>query len=82
MSTDIARRVVKSFNKPKKIPVGYDQLSSREKDILELLKKGYQYKEIASMLYISKETVKKHIHHIYTKLQVQNRLEIINKFDL
>ncbi len=38
------------------------------------------YKEIAASLFISQETVRKHVYHIYEKLYVNNRVEAINKF--
>ena len=55
-------------------------LSNREKEILELLSKGFLYKEIAASLFISAETVRKHVYHIYEKLHVNNRVEAVNKF--
>ncbi|RYF99427.1 MAG: LuxR family transcriptional regulator, partial [Chitinophagaceae bacterium] len=45
-----------------------------------LLAKGLLYKEIANNLFISQETVRKHVYHIYEKLHVNNRVEAINKF--
>ena len=86
MSNQIARKVVTAFqhrqvgdshlfeNKSLKL------LSNREKEILEWLAKGLLYKEIAAQLYISQETVRKHVYHIYDKLHVNNRVEAINKF--
>ena len=53
---------------------------NREKEILEHLAKGLLYKEIAAQLFISQETVRKHVYHIYEKLHVNNRVEAINKF--
>src|ERR1700744_1618588 len=55
-------------------------LSNRENEILELLAQGMLYKEIAGRLFISQETVRKHVYHIYEKLHVNNRVEAINKF--
>ena len=54
-------------------------LSNKEYTILELLAKGQLYKEISSVLSISVNTVKQHIHNIYQKLHVKNRTEAINK---
>src|SRR5436190_23104824 len=79
MNGEIARKVVASFQKKRKLIDGEDSLTTRENEILEYLTKGFLYKEIASALGISKETVKKHIHKIYQKLQVQTRAEAINK---
>jgi DNA-binding NarL/FixJ family response regulator len=79
MSSEIARRVVASMQKSSKPTGAADCLTERELEILDFLAKGYLYKEIATELFISKETVKKHIHNIYDKLQVQTRTEAINK---
>ncbi len=79
MSSEIARRVVASMQKKGKPNESADILSFREKEILDLLAKGFLYKEIAAELFISKDTVKKHINHIYKKLQVQTRTEALNK---
>ncbi len=79
MSSEIARRVVASLQSNIKSNISKEILSEREKEILDYLSKGYLYKEIAIELFISKETVKKHIHNIYEKLHVQTRTEALNK---
>jgi len=79
MSSEIARRVVQSVHKRRSQHGPVEVLTDRENEILELLAKGYLYKEIAEKLFISKETVKTHIHNIYDKLQVQTRTEALNK---
>jgi two-component system, NarL family, response regulator LiaR len=56
------------------------QLTKRENDVLELIAKGLLYKEIADMLYISLDTVKKHTKNIYKKLGVRNRTEATNQY--
>jgi|EndMetStandDraft_4_1072995.scaffolds.fasta_scaffold129217_1 DNA-binding NarL/FixJ family response regulator len=83
MSSQIARKVVAAFqNKPATTETNeqLDQLTNREKEILEQLSKGLMYKEIAIQLYLSPETVRKHVYHIYEKLHVNNRVEAVNKF--
>ncbi len=83
MSSQIARKVVAAFqnNFTGSREAEYiASLSHREKEILEQLSKGKMYKEIASELYISPETVRKHVYHIYEKLHVTNRVEAVNKF--
>jgi DNA-binding NarL/FixJ family response regulator len=83
MSSQIARKVVAAFqNKPASSdPVAHlDQLTNREREILEQLSRGLMYKEIASQLYLSPETVRKHVYHIYEKLHVNNRVEAVNKY--
>jgi DNA-binding NarL/FixJ family response regulator len=84
MSSQIARKVVAAFQTKAAGVEATEQslsvLSNREKEILELLAKGMLYKEIAAQLFISQETVRKHVYHIYEKLHVNNRVEAINKF--
>jgi DNA-binding NarL/FixJ family response regulator len=84
MSSQIARKVVAAFQKQTVIPGASESelstLSNREKEILELLSRGLMYKEIAAALFISQETVRKHVYHVYEKLHVSNRVEAVNKF--
>lgn len=54
-------------------------LSSREIEVLEYLKKGYDYNKTAESLFISPFTVRKHIENIYRKLQVHNKIEAVQK---
>lgn len=54
-------------------------LSEREIEVLEKLKLGKDYKEIASELFISPSTVRKHIENIYLKLQVHNKMQAVQK---
>ena len=89
MSSQIARKVVAAFRgRPAMVDSSgglqdentINTLSLREKEILEHLSKGLLYKEIANCLYISPETVRKHVYHIYEKLHVNNRVEAVNKY--
>jgi DNA-binding NarL/FixJ family response regulator len=80
MSAQIARKLVNVFNKQEKPVAESDLLSKREREILELISKGFLYKEVAEKLFITTGTVKQHIHKIYEKLQVQNKTEAINKY--
>jgi DNA-binding NarL/FixJ family response regulator len=79
MSTQIARRVVEAFQKPAPSENRTAVLSPREKEIIALLAKGYLYKEIASQLGLSVETIRTHIHNIYEKLHVRTRTEAVMK---
>ncbi|MHB8580158.1 MAG: response regulator [Ignavibacteriaceae bacterium] len=79
MSSQIARKVVASFQSTKVSLEKNEELSDRETEILTYLSKGYRYKEIAELLFISIETVRTHIRNIYEKLQVHSRTEAILK---
>jgi len=78
MSSSIARRVIASFHNTQIKQTEFN-LTKRECEILELLAKGYRYKEIADKLFVSIETVRSHVHHIYEKLQVSSRTDALNK---
>ena len=85
MSSQIARKVVFAFRNKSVSPANpagaqLDLLSFREKQILEELSRGLMYKEIANVLFISPETVRKHVYHVYEKLHVTNRVEAVNKY--
>lgn len=78
MTPKIARKVIASFQK-KNANKPIEELTHRENEVLQLLSKGFLYKEIAEQLFISISTVKRHISHVYHKLQVQNKAEAIHK---
>jgi DNA-binding CsgD family transcriptional regulator len=54
-------------------------LTQKEKEVLELAKRGYSNFEIASELYISVNTVKKHMQQLYRKFNVNNRTSLCHK---
>lgn len=79
-TSHIARKVVRHFQKPQKSPPPSEEsLSAREQEVLELMAAGSRYKEIASQLGISVETVKTHVKNICTKMHVRSRIEAIVK---
>ena len=81
MSSNIARKIVQSFQRFNgAVPAEPDNLSPREREVLELLARGYLYKEIAESLHISVPTVNTHIRRIYEKLHVRSRSQAIAKF--
>ena len=77
MSTYIARKVIGSFQHKRSTEA--ELLSDRENEVLSFIAKGLIYKEIADKLYISSETVRKHVRNVYKKLHVQNKIEALNK---
>jgi len=79
MSAAIAKRVISSFyGIPKEATPRHSVLSEREIEVLQLLSQGLLYKEAASRLGLSVETIRSHCHKIYEKLQVNSKLEAIN----
>ncbi len=51
-------------------------LSQREREIVQLVAQGYKNKEMAEKMFISEQTVKNHLHNIFDKLGVSDRLEL------
>jgi DNA-binding NarL/FixJ family response regulator len=54
-------------------------LTKREQEVLQLIIKGYKYNQVSETLFISIDTVKSHIRHIYEKLQVSGKMEAARK---
>ena len=80
MTSNIARKVVQSFKQTSApVPPGHE-LSPREQEVLELLARGYLYKEIAERLNISVPTVNTYIRRMYEKLHVRSRAQAVAKY--
>jgi len=80
MTSNIARKVVQCFRQtPAPAPQG-EELSPREQEVLELLARGYLYKEIAERLNISVPTVNTYIRRMYEKLHVRSRAQAVAKY--
>ncbi len=79
MSVQIARKVLDSYQAKSRPASALEGLSLRERELLTFLADGYRYKEIADKMFISLDTVRKHIHNIYSKLHVNSRVEALNK---
>ena len=80
ISSQIAKKLVQSFQGLKKTNDDLDTLSVREIEVLGMLSDGLMYKEIAAKLFLSTETVRKHIYRVYKKLHVNNRVSAVNKY--
>ncbi len=80
MSRSIAQKVLQSFRAPIPETPHFQTLTARQAALLDLLAGGLPYKLIADKLSITEGTVKQHIHQIYQKLQVNNRVEAVNKY--
>jgi DNA-binding NarL/FixJ family response regulator len=80
MSSNIARKVVQSFQRFGAQNPNEEDLSPREREVLGLLARGYLYKEIAETLKISVPTVNTYIRRIYEKLHVRSRSQAVAKY--
>jgi DNA-binding NarL/FixJ family response regulator len=80
MTPAIAEKVLQKFRRQSPASSGeLNDLSSREKEILERLVEGMSYKMIATSCKISIDTVRFHIRHIYEKLHVSSKSEAVAK---
>jgi DNA-binding NarL/FixJ family response regulator len=87
MSREIARKVISYFQEAAQPPgpavdpaADVENLSPREREILELLTQGFSDKEIADKLGVKHGTVRWHLQHVYEKLHVRSRTEAALKF--
>ncbi len=80
MSREIARKVIASFQEPLTTAMEVEDLTSREREILELLADGFPNKEIADRVGLTDGTVRWHLRHVYNKLHVRSRTEAALKF--
>ena len=84
----VLRKILARFGRPIRLQAFADPqmqrfeshflLSTREKEILDLLLKGKNNKDIEGELFISYNTVRNHVHNIYQKLGVSSRLQLMN----
>lgn len=80
LSPGVAKKVLESFRKPDKSGERtLVDLSQREREILQMLTKGFTYKRISSECGISIDTTRTHIKNIYTKLHVNCGTEAVAK---
>ena len=79
MSSHIASKVVRHFHLIGVSPTESENLSPREREVLDLLASGFIYKEIGDKLNIGVETVRTHVKNICQKMHVRSRLEAVAK---
>jgi len=79
MSSQIARKVVAYFQEREAVTADVEKLSGREREVLDLVIQGFSNKEIVAELSITLESVRWHLKHIYQKLHVHSRTEVVLK---
>lgn len=80
MTPEIARKVIGQFRQEATAAVEVEQLTDREKEVLEFVMHGLGNKAIADRLGVTVAAVKWHLQHIYEKLHVHSRTEAALKF--
>jgi len=85
LDSDTTAAVIRQFASPGDFAVAHpngkstrerSQLSQREREIIVLIAQGYKNKEIAEKMFITEQTVKNHLHNVFDKLGVSDRLEL------
>jgi DNA-binding NarL/FixJ family response regulator len=79
MSPAIARAVVASFQGATSQPIQEEQLTAKEREVVDALASGLMYKEIADKLGVNISTVRTHVRSIYDKLQVHSRSAAVKR---
>jgi DNA-binding NarL/FixJ family response regulator len=79
MSSQVARKVVQSFHSSSPTTTG-EELSTREREVLDRLAKGYLLKEIADQLNVGYDTVRTYVRRVYEKLHVHSRAQAVAKY--
>ncbi len=80
ISTSVARKLIEEISEPagkKKKEEEYEGLSQRELDVIKLMARGYNNRQIADILFISEHTVKVHIRNIFRKIGVTDRTNAV-----
>jgi DNA-binding NarL/FixJ family response regulator len=85
LDSNTTAAVIRHFAAPGEFPASHSngktvreraQLSQREREIIVLIAQGYKNKEIAEKMFITEQTVKNHLHNVFDKLGVSDRLEL------
>jgi two-component system nitrate/nitrite response regulator NarL len=85
LDSNTTAAVIRQFASPAEFPAPANngkstreraQLSQREREIIILIAQGYKNKEIAEKMFITEQTVKNHLHNVFDKLGVSDRLEL------
>jgi len=77
----VARKVINYFNPQKSHKSnGFEELSTREIEVLQSLSEGLQFKNIADKLFVSIDTIRYHTKNIYKKLHVNSKLGAVKKY--
>ena len=81
LAPSVTRRLVAEFARqrpaPRPTPARLDVLTSREREVLELVARGLSNAEIAARLFVGEATVKSHVAHLLMKLDLRDRIQAV-----
>ena len=77
----VASRVLSYLTRPlsARDPLMFPELTEREREVLEHMARGHSNNEIARKLFVSPKTVRNHVSNVFTKLQVTDRAEAVER---
>jgi len=79
LTPSVAKQLLNIFKGSTNPPVSDYHLTTREKEILNMIVRGMGTEDIAGKLFISADTVRNHFRHIYEKLQVHSKAQVVAK---
>jgi DNA-binding NarL/FixJ family response regulator len=79
LAPSITRRLIESFVVPGHAPppAGFDELTTREREVFGLVARGLSNAEVAARLVVSEATVKTHVAHVLAKLRLRDRVQAV-----
>ncbi|GAA3472040.1 response regulator transcription factor [Nonomuraea roseola] len=81
LSPSVTRRLIDEFARRPELSSGsaqtLDKLTEREREVFRLLVRGYSNEEIARTLVLGDSTIKSHVQHLYQKLGVRDRVQVV-----
>ncbi|GAA2776220.1 response regulator transcription factor [Nonomuraea dietziae] len=81
LSPSVTRRLIDEFARRPELSSGsaqtLDRLTEREREVFRLLVRGYSNEEIARTLVLGDSTIKSHVQHLYQKLGVRDRVQVV-----
>ena len=81
LSPDVARRLAERGSSQEELkderPFVMESLPKREKEVLRLIAKAYDNKQIAEFLGVTEQTTRNYVHNLYTRLGVSNRMQLL-----
>ncbi|MCP2169257.1 response regulator [Goodfellowiella coeruleoviolacea] len=81
LAPTVTRRLIEEFARrpepPRPVSRALDVLTERERDVLTLIARGLSNAEISAHLHLSQATVKTHVSHLFSKLQVRDRAQLV-----
>jgi DNA-binding NarL/FixJ family response regulator len=80
LAPTVTRRLIETFlgrSPPAMVVPEFERLTERERQVLELIGKGFSNREIADHFVLSEATVKTHVNRVFSKLRLRDRVQAV-----